>query len=72
VFPNKFGQRFIDLGIDPNNVEYGAWWETTSHEQKAREYDRVWEEFLASNPSVEEVRVCGRTLAAYYGFEVHF
>ncbi len=72
VFPNKFGQLFLDAGIDVNRAEYGAWWETGDHLAKARGYNLRWGEFFKGSPTRDEILDYGRELAGSYGFKVNY
>jgi RHS repeat-associated protein len=72
VFPNKFGQQFLNAGIDVNRAEYGAWWQTSSHLSNAREYNALWKEFMRDNPSRESILDYGHALGDQYGFKVNF
>lgn len=72
VFPNHLKAQFKALGIDVNMAEYGSWVEASKHLRFSAEYNRIWREFLATNPTKNAVLEKGRELALKFGFSIHF
>ncbi len=74
VFPQKFEPDFRRAGINIHDPRYGAWWETTAHQQAGYEYNEQWQEFFRDNrtPTTEQILQFGRTISSNYGLHVGF
>ena len=73
VFPQRFADRFRQLGVDVNDPHYGAWWEASDHLRNAAQYNARWVEFFARpNPSLEQAIQFAQELAGQYGLTLGF
>jgi len=72
VFPQQFAKEFLRKGINVHDPKFGAWWERSSHLQKAAAYNRRWIELLSRDPTFEEILQFGRELGGEFGFQINF
>jgi hypothetical protein len=63
---------FEARGINVHDPQYGAWWQRGAHQQASHQYNREWGDFLAGNPSRDEVIAFGRQQSHRYGVEPGF
>ena len=75
VFPQKFRTRFEELTGNASWIDdprYGAWWELHDHRRKAYAYNKEWEEFLKSNPNMDQILDFGIDISKRNGLEIYF
>lgn len=56
--PQKFINEFKKRGIDINDPRFGRWIEggpIGGHQKFSREFNQLWENFLARNPTVDQI-----------------
>ena len=74
VFPQKFRDEFTKIvgnnWID--NPYYGSWWELHDHRKHAKAYNKLWEKFLKTNPTFDDILDYGIELSNKFGFKVNF
>ena len=72
VFPLDLADDFRRLGVEPDNVIFGSWWEATDHLHNVKAYRETWETFLEGNPAPGQILQMGRDLAGEYGLSIMF
>jgi len=51
ILPQKFAQRFKNLGLNIHDPRFGAWLESGLHLRKSHTYNMAWDEFFLHNPN---------------------
>jgi predicted nucleic acid-binding Zn-ribbon protein len=72
MFPQKFEREFRALGIEVHDPKYGAWWKTLDHLSNAYEYNKRWEAFLETSPTIEQCLAFAKKLGAEYKLTLQF
>jgi len=74
VFPKQFRDDFIQKNINIHDPKYLTWWEKTSHQSGAKQYNDIWKKFFADHPGAnkEQVLEYGREIMNIYGNQVNF
>ena len=73
MFPYEFKDQFKELGFDDiNNPKYGAWWQMNSHRSNAKGFNKIWNEFLVTKPTLEGILKKGKELAKEYKLKITF
>ena len=72
VFPQKFEEIFRSKGIEIHDPKFGSWWDVPSHQKSSYEYNELWDKFLQSDPTKEQVFEFSKELAQKYGYELNF
>jgi hypothetical protein len=72
VFPQKLIDKFKEAGINIHDPKFGAWWDQSIHLRNAVRYQKLWQEFLERNRTLEEILRFGRELGDEFGFQVNY
>lgn len=74
VFAQKFEIEFMKKGINIHDPKYLTWWEKTSHQSTARNYNIQWEKFLYENPeaTAEQILEAGKEIMSGYGIKINY
>jgi len=75
VLPQQYRDAFdaLDIGIDIDDLRYGAWWDAHDHLSNHKEYNNRWEEFFrrheeaGTEPTLEEIEDFAEELADEFG-----
>ncbi len=67
VFPQKFRSFFEKAGINIDDPRFGSWWEASSHQKSAASYNKIWNDFLSTNPSKSQILREGRAIMTAFG-----
>ncbi len=71
VFPQKFANKFSGK-INIHDPQYLQWWSTSTHSQKAYEYNELWRQFFEQypNPNKSQILQEGKRIMKEFGLDV--
>lgn len=72
VFPVEFESFFKNNGIEIHHPQFGAWWGSSEHLSKAKEYNQRWSDFIQKQPSQSEIYDFGREIMSSYGISTNY
>jgi RHS repeat-associated protein len=72
--PIEFYDRFMEMGLNPNDPMFGSFWERGSHMATAYEFNAAWRAWLSANGRAEaaDALAFARQLAKQYGLTTYF
>jgi hypothetical protein len=62
VFPQAFFSFFNTLGVNIHDPQYLEWWESADHLSNATAFNALWEDFISTSPSIEDVIAMGKAI----------
>jgi len=72
IFPQELAEKFMSLGINIHDPQFGSWVDKTAHRSWGYAYNQRWKEFLRKNPSKSDIFNLALDLSKEYHFDVFF
>lgn len=74
VFPQELEFDFLKKGINIHDPKYLTWWEASSHQPNAKQYNLDWKAFLRKNQdaTVKQILEEGKRMMTEYGIKTNY